>query len=75
MATKIGSVVIDIEAKMTKLEADLAKANRTLSRFDKDARGIGGRIEGAFKKIDGAAGIECTALHTYADVEGELVAA
>lgn len=51
MATKIGSVVIDIEARMTKLEADLAKANRTLGRFDKDARSVGSRIEGSFKKI------------------------
>lgn len=66
MATKIGSVVIDIEAKMTKLEADLAKANRTLSRFDKDARGIGGRIEGAFRKVDGAMSVATKTLAGFA---------
>ncbi|WBX83007.1 hypothetical protein [Sphingosinicella microcystinivorans] len=66
MATKIGSVVIDIEAKVTKLEADLAKANRTLSRFDKDARTIGGRVEGAFKKIGSAATVMTNTLAGFA---------
>lgn len=66
MTTKIGSVYLEIEAKMTKLEADLAKANRTLSRFDKDARAAGGRIEGAFKKIDATASVAAKTLAGFA---------
>lgn len=51
MATRIGSVVIDIDARLTALEANLAKANRSLGKFDRDARSVGSRIEGSFKKI------------------------
>lgn len=55
MATRIGSVVIDIDARLTKMEANLAKANRQLGSFDRSARSVGNKIEGTFKKIGTAA--------------------
>lgn len=53
MATKIGSVVIDIDARLTSLEANLAKATKRFDRFDKDMRRTGGQIEASFTRLNG----------------------
>lgn len=45
MTTKIGGITIDIDARLTKLESSLAKADRDLSRFEKSATASAKRTE------------------------------
>ncbi|WP_288016452.1 hypothetical protein [Microcystis phage Mae-JY04] len=45
MTTRIGGIVVDIDARLAKLEKELAKGNRELSKFEKNATASGSRIE------------------------------
>ncbi len=45
MTTRIGGIVVDIDARLAKLEKELAKGNRELARFEKNATATGSRVE------------------------------
>lgn len=45
MTTRIGGIVVDIDARLAKLEKELTKGNRDLQRFEKNAIASGGRVE------------------------------
>ena len=45
MTTKIGGIVIDVDARLTKLEASLKKADNDFKRFERNTTASGRRIE------------------------------
>ena len=65
MTTKIGGITIDIDARLTKLESSLAKADRDLSRFEKSSTASAKRTEQGIIGISKAFG-------TLAGVAGGL---
>lgn len=52
MTTKIGGIVIDVDARLTKLEASLKKADRDFNRFERNTRDSGRRIESSIGGIN-----------------------
>jgi len=45
MVTKVGGIVIDIDARLAKLEASLAKGRSDFKRFERDVKTVGGQVE------------------------------
>lgn len=45
MTTRIGGIVVDIDARLAKLEKELARGNRELKKFEQNATASGSRIE------------------------------
>lgn len=45
MTTRIGGIVVDIDARLAKLEKELARGNRELKKFEQSATASGSRIE------------------------------
>lgn len=52
MTTKIGGIVIDVDARLTKLEASLKKADRDFNRFERNTTASGRRIESGIGGIN-----------------------
>lgn len=52
MTTKIGGIVVDIDARLTKMEAALAKADRDLGQFQKRVANQGSLIQKSLSGID-----------------------
>lgn len=51
MTTKIAGIVIDIDARLTKLESSFAKATRDMGKFKSDTLRAANDIEGGFNKV------------------------
>ena len=51
MTTRIGGIVVDIDARLAKLEQELKRGNRELDRFGRDAAASGGRVEAGLAGI------------------------
>lgn len=45
MVTRIGGIVVDIDARLAKLEKELERGNRELRKFEKNATASGSRVE------------------------------
>lgn len=56
MVTRIGHIVVDIDARLTSIEKELAKGNRELQRFEKNAIASGGRVEQGFLSVSRGVG-------------------
>jgi hypothetical protein len=52
MTTKIGGIVVDIDARLTKMEAALAKADRDLGQFQRRVANQGSLIQRSLAGID-----------------------
>ncbi|MFN3473571.1 MAG: hypothetical protein ACK4ZW_05945 [Blastomonas sp.] len=62
MTTRIGGIVVDIDARLAKLEKELAKGNRDLQRFEKNAIASGGRVEQGLMSVSRGVGTVVGAL-------------
>src|SRR5690348_10319086 len=54
MTTKIGGIVVDIDARLTKLESSLARANSSLGRFERNVKRQGSAIAASTRGIESA---------------------
>lgn len=54
MTNKIGGIVIDVDARLTKLEKSIAKGNRDLRRFEAQTKRTGRNIESNVKGMSGS---------------------
>jgi hypothetical protein len=51
MTTRIGGIVVDIDARLAKLEKELARGNRELKKFEQNATASGSRIEAGLVSV------------------------
>lgn len=56
MTTRIGGIVVDIDARLAKLEKELARGNRELKRFEQSATASGNRVEAGLVGISKGVG-------------------
>lgn len=56
MTTRIGGIVVDIDARLAKLEKELARGNRELKRFEQNATASGNRVEAGLVGISKGVG-------------------
>lgn len=57
MVTRVGGIVVDIEARMTKLEKELARSTRELKKFEQSATASGNRVEAGLVGIGKGVGM------------------
>lgn len=56
MVTRIGGIVVDIDARLAKLEKELARGNRELKKFEQSATASGNRVEAGLVAISKGVG-------------------
>lgn len=56
MTTRIGGIVVDIDARLAKLEKELARGTRELKRFEQNATASGNRVEAGLVGISKGVG-------------------